>query len=146
MCSPTQRIHWRLSGFIWNANAKVKKFTEFFFRDFQKFYYSTYITKLDKVTTTFFFHIKYKKLAIWMGKQIFPCHCIHILDIPHNWPAKWSRGGRHFYWTENVIFAGFCPAGNSEKEWGPIMSNFLLVTQTKPNRVKIDGFLYPNFM
>ena len=30
---------------------------------------------------------------------------------------------RHFYGTEDVIWAGFGPVGNTEKN-GPIMSNF----------------------
>ena len=32
--------------------------------------------------------------------------------------------GRHFYGTENLIWAGFRPVGNTEKKIGPIMSNF----------------------
>ena len=35
-----------------------------------------------------------------------------------------SRAGRHFYGTENVISAGLGPVGNTEKKFGPIMSNF----------------------
>ena len=36
-----------------------------------------------------------------------------------------SRAGRHFYGTENVIWADFWPVGNTEKKMGgPIMSNF----------------------
>jgi hypothetical protein len=36
-----------------------------------------------------------------------------------------SRAGRHFYGTENEIWAGFGPDGNTEKTiWGPIMNNF----------------------
>ena len=35
-----------------------------------------------------------------------------------------SPTGRHFYGTENEIWAGFGPVGNTEKKWGPIMSNF----------------------
>ena len=35
-----------------------------------------------------------------------------------------SRAGRHFYGTENVIWADFGPVGNTEKKIGPIMSNF----------------------
>ena len=34
-----------------------------------------------------------------------------------------SRAGRHFYGTENEIWAGFGPVGNN-KNMGPIMSNF----------------------
>ena len=33
-----------------------------------------------------------------------------------------SRAGRHFYGTENDIWAGVGPVGNNEKNWGPIMS------------------------
>ena len=36
-----------------------------------------------------------------------------------------SRAGRHFYGTENVIWAGFGPIGNTEKKSWAIMSNFL---------------------
>ena len=32
--------------------------------------------------------------------------------------------GRHFYGTENEIWASFWPVGNTEKKFGPIMSNF----------------------
>ena len=36
-----------------------------------------------------------------------------------------SHTGRHFYGTENVIWAGFWPIGNTEKtNFGQIMSNF----------------------
>ena len=35
-----------------------------------------------------------------------------------------SRGGRHFYGTENEIWASFGPVGNTEKKIGPIMSDF----------------------
>jgi hypothetical protein len=36
-----------------------------------------------------------------------------------------SRAGRHFYGTENEIWAGFGPVGNTEeKNCGLIMSNF----------------------
>ena len=36
-----------------------------------------------------------------------------------------SRAGRHFFETENMIWAGFGPIGNTEKKkFGPIMSNF----------------------
>ena len=36
-----------------------------------------------------------------------------------------SHAGRHFYGTENVIWAGFGLIGNTEKKkFGPIMSNF----------------------
>ena len=36
-----------------------------------------------------------------------------------------SPAGRHFYGTENVIWAGFEPVGNTEKNnVGPIKSNF----------------------
>ena len=36
-----------------------------------------------------------------------------------------SRAGRHFYGTENEIWAGFGPVGDTEKKnWGPIMTNF----------------------
>ena len=36
-----------------------------------------------------------------------------------------SRAGRHFFETENMIWAGFEPIGNTEKKmFGPIMSNF----------------------
>ena len=36
-----------------------------------------------------------------------------------------SHAGRHFYGTENVIWAGFMPVGSVEKKsGGPIMSNF----------------------
>ena len=35
------------------------------------------------------------------------------------------RAGRHFYGTENEIWAGFGPVGNTEKKrFGLIMSNF----------------------
>ena len=43
------------------------------------------------------------------------------------WPKSLyrSRAGRHFYGTENVIWAGIGPIGNTEKKkFGPIMSNF----------------------
>ena len=36
-----------------------------------------------------------------------------------------SRSGRHFYGTENEIWPGLGPVGNTEKQnRGPIMSNF----------------------
>ena len=35
-----------------------------------------------------------------------------------------SLAGRHFYGTKNVIWAGFGPVGNTEKRFGPSMSNF----------------------
>ena len=35
-----------------------------------------------------------------------------------------AESGRHFYGTENEIWASFGPVGNTEKNWGPIMSNF----------------------
>ena len=35
-----------------------------------------------------------------------------------------NRAGRHFYGTENEIWAGFGPVGNTEKKFGLIMSNF----------------------
>ena len=35
-----------------------------------------------------------------------------------------SRARRHFYGTENEIWAGFGPVCNTEKKWGRIMSNF----------------------
>ena len=36
-----------------------------------------------------------------------------------------SRAGRHFYGTENEIWAGIGTAGNTEKKMGgPIMSKF----------------------
>ena len=36
-----------------------------------------------------------------------------------------SRAGTHFYGTENVIWAGIGPIGNTEKKkFGPIMTNF----------------------
>ena len=35
-----------------------------------------------------------------------------------------SLAGRHFYGTENEIWAGFGLVGNTEKNWGPIMGNF----------------------
>ena len=35
-----------------------------------------------------------------------------------------SCAGRHFYETENEIWAAFGPVGNTEKNWGLIMSNF----------------------
>ena len=35
-----------------------------------------------------------------------------------------SRAERHFYGTENEIWAGFWPVGNTEKKIGLIMCNF----------------------
>ena len=35
-----------------------------------------------------------------------------------------SCEGRHFYGTENEIWAGFGVVGNTEKKFGPIKSNF----------------------
>ena len=35
-----------------------------------------------------------------------------------------SCAGRHFYGTENEIWAGFGPVGSTEKEWRTLMSNF----------------------
>ena len=43
-----------------------------------------------------------------------------------SWPKSLyrSRAGRHFYGTENEIWAGFGPVGNTEKKNGQIMSYF----------------------
>ena len=38
-----------------------------------------------------------------------------------------SRAGRHFYGTENEIWAGFGPVGNTEKKWGADYGQILRV-------------------
>ena len=43
-----------------------------------------------------------------------------LLHLWHTKSLYRSRAGKYFYGTENVICAGFGPAGNSEKR-GPIM-------------------------
>ena len=35
-----------------------------------------------------------------------------------------ARAGSYFYGTEYDIWADFGPVGNTEKNWGPIMSSF----------------------
>ena len=42
----------------------------------------------------------------------------NILDAPNTKSLCRSRVGRHFYGTENKIWAGFVPVGNSEKNGG----------------------------
>ena len=55
------------------------------------YFWFTYISELDKVTTINLFDIKYVSWKNWLVEwtsKFFPRHCIHILDIPHNWPPK----------------------------------------------------------
>ena len=50
-----------------------------------------------------------------------------LLMLFHKGEAKSlyrNCAGRHFYETENEIWAGFGPVGNTEKKLGPTMSNF----------------------
>ena len=42
----------------------------------------------------------------------------NILDAPNTNSLYRSRVGRHFYGTENKIWAGFVPVGNTEKNEG----------------------------
>ena len=47
------------------------------------------------------------------------------LSIVHPKTLYRSCSERHFFGTENVIWADFGPVGNTEKKMGgPIMSNF----------------------
>ena len=61
------------------------------------------------------------------NSNIFSMNCdVGCTFDPSSMPKSLyrSRAGRHFYGTENVIWAGFGPVGNTEKKIGPIMSNF----------------------
>ena len=78
---------------------------------------------LKKFSQSHLLHLsEFRNLArILMTKDIF---------IVNGWYSSAkslyrSRVGRHFYGTENVIWAGFWPIGNTEKtNFGQIMSNF----------------------
>ena len=82
--------------YIWNANARIFWFQillGFFSRlaEILCYFWFTYISELDKVTTINLFDIKYVSWKNWLVEwtsNFFPRHCIHILDIPHNWPLK----------------------------------------------------------
>ena len=76
-------------------------------KDFEKF--------CHKYSGQNFSKLLFKFWTIWTSYFLFEI----------SWPLYRNHAGRHLYGTENIIWAGFGLIGNTEKKFGPIMSNFL---------------------